>query len=279
MIKALLASLLLSLLLAACSGQQQKPPVVDHSYSKATYKSKPKAKANRKWYKVRKGDTLYSIAWANSLHYRTLAYWNQVRPPYTLYPGQILRLKPRSKPAKNSKRVTSKSTKNTVRSSKPVSKPGSRTASSSKKSYKKQTTSKAAKKPARKSARSGKLKWTWPAQGRISYRYSNQASGKKGIGITGRKGQKIRAAASGKVVYSGEGLLRYGKMIIVKHNSHYLSAYAHNQKLLVKEGAWIKAGQQIALMGSSGTHNTLVHFEIRRDGKPVNPIRYLPKKR
>ena len=269
MIKRLLASILFALLLAACTGQQQKPPVIDRSHQKTH--------TDHKWYKVRKGDTLYSIAWSHSLHYRTLAYWNTMRPPYTLHPGQILRLKPRPKVKKYTSAKAKKNT--TTGKSQSAAKPRARPSTANKKTYNKRTAKKTTSKTSRKSTASGKLRWTWPAQGRISYRYSSQASGKKGIGIAGRKGQKIRAAAAGKVVYSGEGLLRYGKMIIVKHNKRYLSAYAHNQKLLVREGAWVKAGQQIAQMGSSGRNSTLVHFEIRRDGKPVNPIRYLPKKR
>jgi len=279
MIKRLLAPILLAFLLAACSGHQKKPPVIDRSHQKSSHQQSSHQKKHtvRKWYKVRKGDTLYSIAWANSMHFRTLAYWNSIRPPYTLHPGQILRLKPRPK---SKKYTTAKAKpKTTTSKAKSSAKPRSRPPTSYKKSYKKQTAKKSTAKTSTKATSSGKLRWTWPAQGRISYRYSKQVGGKKGIGIAGRRGQKVRAAAAGKVVYSGEGLLRYGKMIIVKHNNRYLSAYAHNQKLLVREGAWVKAGQQIAQMGSSGRNTTLVHFEIRRDGKPVNPIRYLPKKR
>jgi len=269
MIKRLLASILFALLLAACTGQHQKPPVVERSHQKAH--------TDHKWYKVRKGDTLYSIAWVHSMHYRTLAYWNGIRPPYRLHPGQILRLKPRPEARKNT--AAKAKPKTTTSKGKSATKPRARPSTANKKRYKKQTAKKTTRQKSSKSTTTGKLRWGWPAQGKISYRFSNKAGGKKGIGIAGRKGQKVRAAAAGKVVYSGEGLLRYGKMIIVKHNSRYLSAYAHNQKLLVREGTWVKAGQQIAQMGSSGRNNTLVHFEIRRDGKPVNPIRYLPKKR
>ncbi len=269
----LIATVFLSLLLAACSSQQHQPQVIDrsHHHKKQTVK---------KWYKVRKGDTLYSIAWANRLHYRTLAYWNHIRPPYLLHPGQILRLTPRNKQKKKPARVASKPKKTTADSRYSKSSGSkSRTATGSGKVNKNRKAATKNKKAGNKVSGKSNPKWAWPTYGPLRYRYSSKAGGKQGIGIAGRRGQKIRAAAAGKVVYSGEGLLRYGKMIIVKHNSRYLSAYAHNQRLLVKEGAWVKAGQQIALMGSSGTNSTLVHFEIRRDGKPVNPIRYLPKKR
>ena len=95
--------------------------------------------------------------------------------------------------------------------------------------------------------------------------------------IAGNLGQSVVAAAAGKVVYSGNGLIGYGNLIIIKHDAHYLSAYGHNRRLLVKEGSEVKAGEKIAEMGDSGKEGTLLHFEIRRDGKPVDPLRYLPK--
>ena len=106
---------------------------------------------------------------------------------------------------------------------------------------------------------------------------SFKGSGNKGIDISGELGHPVRAAAAGKVVYSGGGLIGFGELIIIKHNKRYLSAYGHNNKLLVKQGAIVKLGQHIANMGRSGTDIIKLHFEIRRDGKPVDPIRYLPK--
>ena len=108
--------------------------------------------------------------------------------------------------------------------------------------------------------------------------YSDSSPGRKGINIAGKAGQAIIAAASGKVVYSGNGLPRYGNLLIIKHNDVYLSAYAHSEKLLVKEGEVVTAGQKIALMGRTGTQRDQLHFEIRRNGKPVDPIRFLPKR-
>jgi lipoprotein NlpD len=118
-------------------------------------------------------------------------------------------------------------------------------------------------------------RWRWPARGKVVTSFS--ASGRKGIDIEGRFGQTVMAAAGGRVVYSGSGLIGYGQLIIVKHNKRYLSAYAHNNKLLVKEGDAVKGGQRIAEMGRSGPNRALLHFEIRRDGKPIDPLRYLPK--
>lgn len=104
------------------------------------------------------------------------------------------------------------------------------------------------------------------------------SNGCKGINISGYPGQVIRATQSGRVAYAGEGLRGYGKLLIIKHNDLYLSAYAHNRDLLVREGAWVKAGQGIARMGKTGSRRVMLHFEIRRSGLPVDPLRYLPQK-
>jgi lipoprotein NlpD len=117
--------------------------------------------------------------------------------------------------------------------------------------------------------------WHWPARGRVVRRFGS--AGSNGIDIAGRPGQPVRAASAGRVVYSGGGLRGYGELIIVKHNKRYLSAYAHNEEALVKEGDIVAGGQRIATIGRTGTDRVKLHFEIRRDGKPVNPLRYLPK--
>ena len=118
-------------------------------------------------------------------------------------------------------------------------------------------------------------RWHWPAKGKVVTYFSQ--SGGKGINIAGKLGQPILSAADGRVVYSGSGLIGYGQLIIVKHNKRYLSAYAQNNKILVKEGDTVTGGQRIAEMGRSGSNRALLHFEIRRDGKPIDPMRYLPK--
>lgn len=120
------------------------------------------------------------------------------------------------------------------------------------------------------------IHWQWPTTGKLVTRYS-PSDGKKGLDIQGKIGQPIKAAAAGKVVYSGNGLIGYGNLIIVKHSDTYLSAYGHNRRLLVKEGAMVKQGEKIAEMGDSGKEGVMLHFEIRRDGKPVDPLGYLPK--
>jgi lipoprotein NlpD len=119
--------------------------------------------------------------------------------------------------------------------------------------------------------------WRWPTEGRVVSTFSESGPGRKGINIVGKPGQAITAAADGTVVYSGDGLPRYGNLLIIKHNDTYLSAYAHNDTLLVKEGDKVKSGQRIATLGRSGTQTDQLHFEIRRNGKPVDPLRFLPK--
>jgi lipoprotein NlpD len=120
-------------------------------------------------------------------------------------------------------------------------------------------------------------RWIWPTRGRILRSYQSSGRGKKGIEIGGHDGQPVKAAATGKVVYAGSGLVGYGRLIIIKHNENLLSAYGHNSKLLVSEGDQVEAGQQIAEMGSSGTNRTGLYFEVRKDGKPVDPLSYLPR--
>ena len=128
--------------------------------------------------------------------------------------------------------------------------------------------------PPAEAARGGNLmEWGWPAKGRVSDLFSEST---KGIDIAGTQGQAVTASAGGKVVYSGAGLRGYGKLIIIKHNDTYLSAYAHNSKLLVKEGETVVKGQKIAEMGSTDAGLVKLHFEIRKNGKPVDPLKYLP---
>ena len=120
-------------------------------------------------------------------------------------------------------------------------------------------------------------RWHWPTKGKVIGSFGK--SGRKGIHLAGSYEQPVVAAAAGRVVYSGAGLVGYGRLIVLKHNKHFFSAYAHNSKILVKEGEVVKGGQRIALMGSSGSDKVKLHFEIRRDGKPVDPLRYLPRQR
>jgi lipoprotein NlpD len=124
----------------------------------------------------------------------------------------------------------------------------------------------------------GAPEWHWPVAGVILSSFQGNNGLNKGIDLGGKLGEPVLAAASGQVVYSGSGLRGYGKLLIIKHNETFLSAYAHNDRLLVKEGDLVKVGQRIADMGSSGTDRVKLHFEIRRDGTPVDPLKFLPRR-
>jgi len=252
------------LLLQGCGGQTSLAPISKHA--RAT------KHAVATIHKVRRGDTLYSIAFQHGKDYRSLARWNGIRAPYTIFVGQKIRLKRgkkqlarASKPRKSSQ-VTKKSSKSTIKKS-------SKDLKKNKKPAKKYVNT-----DTKKGLVKGRIKWQWPSNGMILKKFSKKIATQKGIDIAGRLGQTIRATAGGRIVYSGSGLRGYGRLIIVKHNERFLSAYAHNRKLLVKEGQTVKQGQKIAEMGRSGTDRVKLHFEIRSDGTPVNPLRYLPKR-
>lgn len=198
---------------------------------------------------VRRGDTLYAIAFRNGVDMRDLARWNSLGPPYTIYPGQRLNLFPAGGAS-----VASGASPGRLPPT--VVKPPSSTASS------------AAPVP------SG-FSWRWPAEGQVIQRFAAGDATKQGIDIGGSSGQAVRAAADGVVVYSGAGLVGYGELVIIKHNDAWLSAYGHNRKRLVNEGQNVKSGQQIAEMGRSGAAREMLHFEIRHNGKPVDPLQYL----
>jgi len=232
---------------------------------------------------VRKGETLYSIAWYYGKDYRSVAIWNTIDYPYLIKPGQYVYLHPRRSTPKMSASSQSRYSASTGprRNTRTASKIP-KTKTSSAKTYTAKSNS--GSKPKSKSSSSGKGKssrsrapsWRWPTSGKVVEKYSF-GRGKKGIVVKGRTGQKILAAASGQVVYTGSGLQGYGKLIIIKHNDTFLSAYAHNKNIRVKEEEKVKRGQHIADMGKSGTNISSLHFEIRRNGKPVDPLRYLPK--
>lgn len=206
---------------------------------------------------VRRGDTLFSIASRNSIRLQDLAAWNGIDAPYTIYPGQRLRLYPAGKSGSTA------ASRPSTAASKP---PASATAPATPQ----------APKPAAAPVASD-IKWRWPADGQLIGRYVAGEPTKQGIDIAGNSGAPVRAAAEGVVVYSGSGLVGYGELIIIKHNEQWLSAYGHNRNRLVNEGQLVRAGQQIAEMGRSGAPREMLHFEVRYNGKPVDPLLYLPK--
>lgn len=201
---------------------------------------------------VETGETLYSIAWRYNRDFVELARINGIRSPYHVKEGETLYLSSNEHRAAAAPRHTAK-------------------AKSSSKTVQKEA-------PAQPMlATGGKLGWQWPTSGKIIQYFSSQNE-QKGIDLAGRKGQAILAAAPGEVVYSGDGLRGYGKLIIIKHNDEFLSAYAHNSKLLVSEGSMVKVSQKIAEMGQTDAANAMLHFEIRRHGNPVDPLQFLPKR-
>jgi lipoprotein NlpD len=192
---------------------------------------------------VRSGETLFTIAWRYGEDHRDLARWNKLGDGSLIYPGQVIRLTPP---------------------------PGEQRASS----Y--PSPPRAVSRPLPPLPSLPAPQWSWPASGRVAVEFGGRPGTGTGMLIDGAAGSPITASAAGTVVYSGSGLIGYGELIIIKHNDTYLSAYGHNASLLVKEGQRIKKGQKIATMGKGPGGKPRLHFEIRRNGKPVDPRKYLP---
>lgn len=225
-------------------------------------------------YRVQSGDTMYGIAWRAGLDYRELAAWNGIGRPYTIYVGQKLRLKAPSGGDRASG-MTEKQLETSVASAVAVERTEPDAKASGGESASVPSTISPQSQP-EIAAAGGPLRWHWPTRGKVVQTFSSRDPGRKGIKIAGSKGQPVSAAEAGEVVYSGSGLVGYGQLIIVKHNNDYLSAYGHNDKRLVKEGDRVARGDVIGHMGIAGGQPVL-HFEIRRRGKPVDPVGLLPK--
>ncbi len=249
----ILSLALLSLLVAACSNPRaptsslEQPPGIflDH-------------------HTVSSGETLYSIAWRYGRDYRELAAINRIPSPYRIYPGQRLRVTGEAPPAP----VAMGKTPAKVKRKPP---PPAKAPPESSKSLTRATPRKT-----QSHSSNSSIRWHWPAKGKVISGFRSQDPLRKGVDIAGEKGDSVLAAANGTVIYAGSALRGYGKLLIVKHSEEFLSAYAHNHKLLVQEGSEVKAGQRIAELGSSGTDRNKLHFEIRRNGQPVDPLAYLP---
>ncbi|MDR1350669.1 MAG: peptidoglycan DD-metalloendopeptidase family protein [Zoogloeaceae bacterium] len=280
-------------------------PVVDHSTIGHT---SPQA-ARPGYHTVKKGETLYGIALENGQDYRDIAAWNYITDPYIISIDQVLRVQPpegvatattapviagasveqrplegappspiantptfKREPRVNkepysdalyaSMQKSAAATPAPAATSVPAATTTATTTSS--------TTAAATPAPA-----SGALVWAWPANGKVVSNYSTET---KGIDIAGKAGDPVLAAADGKVVYTGSGLRGYGNLVIIKHSGNFLTAYAHNQKILVKEQQEVKKSQKIAEMGKTDSTTVKLHFEVRRQGDPVEPLNYLPKK-
>ena len=230
----------------------------------------------RPHYEVRSGDTLYSIAWDYGMDFRRLATVNQLHPPYPLKPGQILRLPkgfdgPRviaSKSPSSSNTTSAPSQSTTSRST-----PAPATPTARKPSWRNNRPTPPATVGGLTAPAKGQ--WGWPNSGKVVKNWGARKHRRSGVDIAARPGSKVVASAAGQVVYSGGGLARYGQLVIVKHSETMLSAYAYNQKLLVTKGQKVSAGQQLAQSGRSPDGVGAVHFEIRKDGRPVDVMQYL----
>jgi lipoprotein NlpD len=265
--------MLLAVFISGCN--KSWVPVEDRS----TYGSDYALTADGR-YRVRRGDTLHAIAFNFGLDWRDVAAWNGIRSPYVIYPDQELRLSPpaRSAPRQAQQRPKSSETQppsgTTVQAA-----PAPRSSTAVYRDPAPEPAATPAAKPAAKGQVAGDPDtWRWPVDGRILSRFQANDPARKGIDIAGTEGQPVVATAAGEVVYSGSGLIAYGELIIIKHSERMLSAYAHNRKRLVEEGQQVKAGERIAEMGRNDRNQAMLHFEIRRDGTPQNPLDYLPSR-
>lgn len=266
-------------------------------YNRA-YQNIPKGSYNGDTYTVKRGDTLFYVAWITGNDFRDLAAKNDIPAPYSLNVGQVIKLGgngaasggmlaasdgtngvPRP-PSGNQIQTTSVASQSTSAYSDNSGKQnvGKMLPSSGATAATATTATAAATTPSSSGSEAPVGTWRWPTDGKIIDNFSSAEGGNKGIDIAGSRGQAVQATANGRVVYAGNALRGYGNLIIIKHNDDYLSAYAHNDTMLVREQQEVKAGQKIATMGSTGTSSVRLHFEIRYKGKSVNPLRYLPQR-
>lgn len=241
---------------------------------------------------VVRGDTLYAIAFRNGLDYRDLARWNSISAPYTIYPGQRLRLASSAPVAAAPPRSTTRPATPAPATRPAPSATGSTIAQQPPAPVSPASTTQAPVAVPATTPVSGPattpivatgssrtvhgITWRWPTSGQLISRFVVGEPTKQGIGVAGNAGQPIVAAADGEVVYSGSGLIGYGELVIIRHSDTFLSAYGHNRKRLVDEGQRVRAGQQIAEMGRSGASRDMLHFEVRQNGKPVDPMGFIP---
>lgn len=273
----------LVLVLSACSSRESPAPVTTLNDIKNYYKKYPNGQSGS-GYMVQTGDTLYSIAFRAGLDYRELAAQNNIAPPYRIFVGQTLRVfNKKHTEIRGEKQISSvklpKSTHGAVKkpsqSQSKLTTANKAVARNNQTGYVQKQTVKEKATSTENSVSSSKVRWAWPVRGPILAGFSNAEHGNKGLDIGGKAGTPIKAAAAGEVVYAGNALRGYGNLVIIRHNDDFLSAYAHNRKLLVKERDTVASGQTIAEMGNTDAPSVRLHFEIRFRGKSVDPKRYL----
>ena len=245
----------LVLVLTGCGGGYA--PVYDQSLGARAVVS-----VGRDEYRVQSGDTLIGIAFKLGVDYRELQRINNIRDRNLIYAGQVLKTKSSSTSAD--------------RAGTSVKKESQRSAPIKPEEAKK--VAKSAPSKTKVQPVVSNIPWGWPHNGKILAGYSPAEGGNKGLDISGKIGDPVLAAADGQVVYAGSGLLGYGNLVIISHNQEYLSAYAHNSRILVRENQKVKLGEPVAEIGNTGASVPMLHFEVRRDGRPVDPLRYLPKR-
>ncbi|GAB3388258.1 M23 peptidase family protein [Azotobacter armeniacus] len=228
---------------------------------------------------VSRGESISSIAMRYGWEWQELAARNGISAPYVIHPGQKIYFSP-ARQISTSQPARRPTPSGAAAPAAPAATPSAVATAPVKPAEEKVQAKSATMAPGSQAAAPSRSPsgWSWPADGLLVGRFSSNGSLNKGIDIGGQLGQPVLAASDGSVVYAGGGLRGYGELIIIKHSDIYVSAYGHNRRLLVREGQQVKAGQTIAEMGSTGTDRVKLHFEIRRQGKPVDPLQYLPSR-
>jgi lipoprotein NlpD len=273
----------LAVLLVACSSRESPAPVTTLDDIKNYYKKYPQGEKTS-GYMVQAGDTLYSIAFRAGMDYRELAQLNNISAPYRIYAGQTLQFDNKKYTSAGGEQRFSSvkapktalgAVNNTPQTQSKLTTANKAIAPDNQTGYVQKQTVKENATSAENSISSSKVQWVWPVRGPLLASFSNAEHGNKGLDIGGKAGTPIKAAAAGEVVYAGNALRGYGNLVIIRHNDDFLSAYAHNRKLLVKERDTVVSGQTIAEMGDTDATSVRLHFEIRFRGKSVDPKRYL----
>jgi len=251
------------LLQSGCATRLSPAPVVDRSSGRSSEPVEPG------YYRIKRGDTLLRIALDHGQSYRDIAEWNNIADPNLIEVDQVIRVNPPKTAKASNTKIEVKQEKPAI--AKEAPKPVDKQPNKEEKLAKQEVVPEKTKPDAPTDLG---IRLSWPSKGEVIERFDEGKS--KGISIAGKSGDAVQSAADGKVVYAGNSLRGYGNLVIVKHDNTYLTAYAHNKTLLVKEGDMVKKSQKIAEMGNTDADRVKLHFELRKNGKPVDPIAYLP---